>query len=394
MKINKENEIPKRFINAQSRGRESIFEVFRHRNAHYQEGLPYLIDDKTDISSAIEDLREMNVFDYDEHSSQIYMTEDYERFLQIYSDTNIADIKKKQSSIISLINNINARKKEGQDYSSEIRSINRNLMNIKKSLNVNLKILNEMQLKFKGESNLQVKKDNLNDCKTELESLSVAINVLDRFLISKKKYLIVELSTESITHNVNALISELKFIRENIIKILNELTRYLLHIEKEIEKIKHINKLYKIKHSSELYEKTNIENVFRDVKLLPKKIKPINLFYNDYDLVDSLVEVYEEKMKKPLEKMIEPKAAPKKVVSNKNKKTEKRVIVGASIAYKMFIKQDLDLGTYLSTLDIDRKKFISLFIRILLNHNMFLNINRKETLTINKFTVPTVTKRI
>lgn len=394
MNRNKDISAPRDFINAQRRGRQSIIDVFREKSIYYQEGLAYLDENSNDISSAVEQLRDIGVFDYDGYSNLLYFSEDYEGMLRIRTDTNIADIKKKQNNIVSLISHIKSRKEKNEDYTSEIKAINKNLMNIQKVLILNLQILNDSQLKFKGETNLEIKKNSLNECKEELESLSIALDILDKFLIERKGYLNVELGNDSIKYSVNLLIAEIRNIRGNLIRILMELTKYLIQIEKEMEKIKHINRLYKLKHSGDIYERTNIKEVFNRTKKVSKKIRLHHLYYNDLDLVDTLVVEYKEQNKVIRIEIPKDERIPVKVKSAKDREPIKRVTIGSKAAYLKFVKQDLDLASYLETLEINRKKFISLFIRIILNHNLTLEVNRKENLSINGYIVPTVNKKV
>lgn len=388
----KNNTVANDFINAQTRGKPAILDVCRFSNIQYQEGLPHLDGDK-DISSAIESLREMNVFDYEEHSNLLFLTEDYEKFLKIYSDTNIADIKKKQSNIASSISHIKSRKQKDEDYSSEVNAINRNIINIKKTLKTNLQILNDKQLKYKGESNLQIKKDCLNDCKDELTSLSLALTVLDKFILERKKYFIVELGIESIKYNINSLVEVIRSIRENLVSIINELTKYLIQIEKEIEKIKHINLLYKLKYSGELLEKTNFEEVVSQRKKLSKKPKGSRLYHNDLDLVELLIEHYKDKRGKVIPIIEKEVLAPKTVTRTKDKPPYERVTISSKAAYTKFMEQEQDLATYLVSINIDRNKYISLFIRIMLNYHLYLDVSKNKTICINDFILPIIKKR-
>lgn len=394
MKHTRDKSIPNGFINAQYNGKNLIVDTYRERSIYYQDGAPYINDKGVDISNSIDRLREMNVFDYEEYSSVLYLSEDYENFLQISSDTNIAEITKKQSNITTLLLNIKERKKQLQDFFNEENAIIKNLINIGKILHKNLETINDNQLKYKGESNLQIKKDNLNVCKDELESLSHTVSFLDKFLLEKKGPLMLETDSEAIKYNINKLIDEIIAVRENLTTIFNELTKYLIRIEKEIEKIKHINKLYKLKQSGELFEKTNIEKVFNKVRKPIKNKRSAVLHYFDDEMVDAVVNKYEEKYNKKIEDEKIEKPISKKVKSVTQKKSQTRVTISAKDAYRRFLKQESDLGSFLGTLNIEEKKFISLYIRVISNYHSLLDINTKKRIVVQSYNIPYVMKRI
>ena len=243
---------PKEFIKAQNDAKEAIIEAHFKGSIEYMENTPYYHSaNNKDISLAIEKLIDFNVFDYDEYSYSLLLSDDYNSHLKTYTDVNIRDIEDKEKTIKKLIRDINIKRKDNNDYSSEIKRINSTFRNIKKIIYRAIESLNEKEMKFKAEVNFEVKKANLYDCKADLTALSEAVTNTDRFLIEYKSYFVDELGNESISFHINQLAHHIHDVRENISKTLNELSKYLMHIEKEAKKIERLNHLYKLKINGE-----------------------------------------------------------------------------------------------------------------------------------------------
>lgn len=246
---------PKEFIKVQNDAKEAIIDAHFKGSIEYIENIPYYNSNNKDLSKAIEKLIDFNVFDYDEYSYSLLLSDDYNAHLQTYTDVNIKDIEDKQKTIKKLMRDINIKRKDDNDYSSEIKRINSSFRNIKKIIYRAIESLNEKEMKFKAEVNFEVKKANLYDCKADLTALSEAVTNTDRFLIEYKSYFVDELANESISFHINLLAHHIHDVRENISKTLNELSKYLMFIEKEAKKIEKLNHLYKLKVNGELLKK-------------------------------------------------------------------------------------------------------------------------------------------
>ena len=114
-------------------------------------------------------------------------------------------------------------------------------------------------------------------------------------MIEYKSYFVDELSNESISFHINLLAHHIHDVRENISKTLNELSKYLMHIEKEAKKIEKLNHLYKLKVNGELFEKSNIESVLIRLKSIAEPISVKPQYMNDLELIDAIVNLAKEK---------------------------------------------------------------------------------------------------
>ena len=160
---------PKEFIKAQNDAKEAIIDAHFKGSIEYMDNIPYYNStNNKDLSLSIEKLIDFNVFDYDEYSYSLLLSDDYNAHLQTYTDVNIKDIEDKQKIIKKLIRDINIKKKDNNDYSSEIKRINYSFRNIKKIIYRAIESINEKEMKFKAEVNFDVKKANLYDCKADL----------------------------------------------------------------------------------------------------------------------------------------------------------------------------------------------------------------------------------
>ena len=317
---------PQSFINAQNRGREAIIEAHKNNSIDYTDNMPFYNSKKEDISNTIDNLIEFGVFDYDDYSYSLILTEEYNSHLSIYVDSNIIDINQRIETIKRIIRNINAKKKNFESYDFDIKKINSIFRSLKRNINKSIESLNDKQLKFKGEQNLEIRKSNLTDCKDDLEFLSEAVKLLDIFLLNEKVYLFKEFENESLNYHINSILKYIQAVRDKIIKSLNDLTKYLIQIEKEAKKIERINKLYKLKYSNELFERTDAKFKFEHAKEISPKIKIKNIYYNDSTLIEELV-ILAKNMNIKIDKSNKKEEVkPEAVKLNKDKKLVKRVV--------------------------------------------------------------------
>ena len=385
---------PKEFIKAQNDAKEAIIEAHFKGSIEYMENTPYYHSaNNKDISLAIEKLIDFNVFDYDEYSYSLLLSDDYNSHLKTYTDVNIKDIEDKEKTIKKLIRDINIKRKDNNDYSSEIKRINSTFRNIKKIIYRAIESLNEKEMKFKAEINFEVKKANLYDCKADLTALSEAVTNTDRFLIEYKSYFVDELGNESISFHINQLAHHIHDVRENISKTLNELSKYLMHIEKEAKKIERLNHLYKLKINGELFEKSNIASVFTRLKSIAEAKNIKSQYMNNDELISAMIDLAKEKNITVVDEIKKEEKRPEALKVAINKTVQQKMILSTKKVYASFIKQDMDLATFLKQKDLDKKQFLSIFIRLTLQYNKFLKIDKNIDIDQKGLKLPYIIKR-
>lgn len=385
---------PKEFIKAQNDAKEAIIEAHFKGSIEYMENTPYYHSaNNKDISLAIEKLIDFNVFDYDEYSYSLLLSDDYNSHLKTYTDVNIKDIEDKEKTIKKLIRDINIKRKDNNDYSSEIKRINSTFRNIKKIIYRAIESLNEKEMKFKAEVNFEVKKANLYDCKADLTALSEAVTNTDRFLIEYKSYFVDELGNESISFHINQLAHHIHDVRENISKTLNELSKYLMHIEKEAKKIERLNHLYKLKINGELFEKSNITSVFTRLKSIAEAKNIKSQYMNNDELISAMLDLAKEKNITVVDEIKKEEQRPEALKVAINKTVQQKMILSTKKVYASFIKQDMDLATFLKQKDLDKKQFLSIFIRLTLQYNKFLKIDKNIHIEQKGLKLPYIIKR-
>lgn len=385
---------PKEFIKAQNDAKEAIIEAHFKGSIEYMENTPYYHSaNNKDISLAIEKLIDFNVFDYDEYSYSLLLSDDYNSHLKTYTDVNIKDIEDKEKTIKKLIRDINIKRKDNNDYSSEIKRINSTFRNIKKIIYRAIESLNEKEMKFKAEINFEVKKANLYDCKADLTALSEAVTNTDRFLIEYKSYFVDELGNESISFHINQLAHHIHDVRENISKTLNELSKYLMHIEKEAKKIERLNHLYKLKINGELFEKSNIASVFTRLKSIAEAKNIKSQYMNNDELISAMIDLAKEKNITVVDEIKKEEQRPEALKVAINKTVQQKMILSTKKVYASFIKQDMDLATFLKQKDLDKKQFLSIFIRLTLQYNKFLKIDKNIDIDQKGLKLPYIIKR-
>ena len=321
------------------------------------------------------------------------LSDDYNKHLQTYTDINIQDIIEKQKNIKKLIRDINSKRKVGHDYSTEVKRINSAFRSIKKIIYQVIESLNEKEMKFKAEVNFEVKKANLYDCRNDLTLLSEAVSNTDTFLIEYKAYFVDQLANESLSFHINQLAHHLHDVRENISKTLNELSRYLMHIEKEAKKIEKLNHLYKLKLNGELFEKSNIESVFVNREYKAKAIKVKQHYMNNEELVESIAKIAKKNNITVEEKTPKIEQRPEPKTSLPNEEVQSKKILGTKKVYRSFSEQNKDLASFLIQKDLDKKQFLSIFIRVTLQYNTQLLICKEERVEHKGIKLPYITQR-
>ena len=385
---------PKEFIKAQNDAKEAIIDAHFKGSIEYMDNIPYYNStNNKDLSLAIEKLIDFNVFDYDEYSYSLLLSDDYNAHLRTYTDVNIKDIEDKEKTIKKLIRDINIKRKDNNDYSSEIKRINSTFRNIKKIIYRAIESLNEKEMKFKAEINFEVKKANLYDCKADLTALSEAVTNTDRFLIEYKSYFVDELGNESISFHINQLAHHIHDVRENISKTLNELSKYLMHIEKEAKKIERLNHLYKLKINGELFEKSNIASVFTRLKSITEAKNIKSQYMNNDELISAMIDLAKEKNITVVDEIKKEEQRPEALKVAINKTVQQKMILSTKKVYASFIKQDMDLATFLKQKDLDKKQFLSIFIRLTLQYNKFLKIDKNIDIDQKGLKLPYIIKR-
>ena len=385
---------PKEFIKAQNDAKEAIIDAHFKGSIEYMDNIPYYNStNNKDLSLSIEKLIDFNVFDYDEYSYSLLLSDDYNAHLQTYTDVNIKDIEDKEKTIKKLIRDINIKRKDNNDYSSEIKRINSTFRNIKKIIYRAIESLNEKEMKFKAEINFEVKKANLYDCKADLTALSEAVTNTDRFLIEYKSYFVDELGNESISFHINQLAHHIHDVRENISKTLNELSKYLMHIEKEAKKIERLNHLYKLKINGELFEKSNIASVFTRLKSIAEAKNIKSQYMNNDELISAMIDLAKEKNITVVDEIKKEEQRPEALKVAINKTVQQKMILSTKKVYASFIKQDMDLATFLKQKDLDKKQFLSIFIRLTLQYNKFLKIDKNIDIYQKGLKLPYIIKR-
>ncbi len=314
--------------------------------------------------------------------------------MKIYNNANLEDIVNKKKVIERLAIDINSRIKDNENYDSELKKVAINLRAIKRAIEKNIDTLNDKQIRFKGEVNLNIRMNNLQDCKEDLEVLSESIKIIDTFILENKLFFFENIESESIRFHINKLSAYLRDARKNVRKVLDELTKYLVQIELEAKRIEHIKSIYKLKYSGELYEKTNAEIVFKEVKQIGSKLKIKAHYRNDYDFMDQVYDEYKKTQdynELPLDPKQHIKPAP---IKRDTIKETRKPTISVRVTYLKFIKQDKPLEVFLNTIpNLDRKKYLSLYIRIVINYSNHLHISKKDTVASRGFILPIVKRK-
>jgi glutamyl/glutaminyl-tRNA synthetase len=166
-----------------------------------------------------------------------------------------------------------------------------------------------------------------------------------------------------------------------------------MHIEKEAKKIEKLNHLYKLKINGELFEKSNIESVLIRLKTIAESINIKSQYLNNDELITAIVSLAKEKNITVIDEIKKEEKRPPAIKVNQGKVVEQRMILSTKKVYNSFMKQDRDLASFLIQKEIDKKQFLSIFIRTTLQYNKFLLISKEINIEHKGIKLPYITKR-
>jgi len=145
--------------------------------------------------------------------------------------------------------------------------------------------------------------------------------------------------------------------------------------------------------NGELFEKSNIESVLCRLQDIATPIKIKTQYKNDDELIASIAVLAKENDISVNENMQKEEKRPESVMPFQDKEVKQRVVLSTKKVYKIFIKQDKDLATFLKQKDLDKKQFLSILIRITLQYNKFLTISKDEIIEHKGIKIPYIIKR-
>lgn len=324
------------------------------------------------------------------------LSEEYNSHLKIYTNATTQDIKAKVRQLENLIRDIKKRMENNEDYTMETRNFTTVLRNIKRSIEKNIETISDKKVRFKGESNIDIRKNNLQDCVDDLEALFESLKIINDVLIIKyKKFIFISINNKAIEYHTNALQNYIKKVRKNNEGIYQELTKYLIHIEKEAKMIEQVKRLFKLKYSQELFEKTNIDFLYLDPRI------PCSAYNQKIQLCFYDTKGINEELVKDMSKMSNSsnRSKGKKQVINPRTsvrvsgETKLRDLVEISSVFRLFKKQNKPLHSFLfQNKKLSRKKFFSLYGRIILKYNHHINIMKQRVSELG-FNIPIVTNK-
>ena len=166
-----------------------------------------------------------------------------------------------------------------------------------------------------------------------------------------------------------------------------------MHIEKEAKKIERLNHLYKLKINGELFEKSNIASVFTRLKSIAEAKNIKSQYMNNDELISAMIDLAKEKNITVVDEIKKEEQRPEALKVAINKTVQQKMILSTKKVYASFIKQDMDLATFLKQKDLDKKQFLSIFIRLTLQYNKFLKIDKNIHIEQKGLKLPYIIKR-
>ncbi|MEA3505089.1 MAG: hypothetical protein U9R32_07825 [Bacteroidota bacterium] len=180
----------------------------------------------------------------------------------LYIQENLDKIKELQSYFLKESNN---RKKE--EY---LLKIKKHLRHITRSTLSNVKTLRTNTYDtYKLESNFEIKKEKLNNIRSQRDSLQGVLKAVNRILDNELFFRTA--ADDELLSVVHQLRVALNNSYHNLIEIQQQIIEYLNHIERRVQVVDKVLRLKSLRNKHHLKERTNFYDVITKFKGLPFK---------------------------------------------------------------------------------------------------------------------------
>ena len=227
-------------------------------------------------NAKIDDAIGLDIIEYDSVEDELSLTSDTEEYYKTRlgqnTQTTIGSIDDKLEKLKIQLNYYNKRIIVNESTEKEIRFISKILNQIPALLRYNLYAISSNSVfAFKNEPNYEIKMDKLSVSKEELNQLTQASKSVDIFLKEQKKFF-----KSMNNHRINSLI--LKIVKNSLeleysfSMIYEDIKKFINKSIKDGEFIKKLQRLRELKQQNILFEKTNIQEVLGNQKIITTSI--------------------------------------------------------------------------------------------------------------------------
>ena len=336
-------------------------------------------------NSKIDDAIRLDILEYDEFDDELclsYDTKEYYKTRMGQNDeTYIGLIGERVENLHIQLKNYNIRVKNIESTQKELQNIYKLLNQIPSILKHNLQVITSNSIfAFKSEPNFDIKIVNLNICQNEILELIDASNLVDKFLKEQQTFL-----KSMKNKKINSVVLKLKYnsarLEGSFKKLYDDIKNYINQSIKDGEFIKKLQHLKELKVKNKLFSDTNIEELSELKPVIVTNIKEKRIHPDDriHDYIDTIkkiiasreIELTNKKVDSPIIYDVDEKVEIQKSLYNYPKLNQN------------FLAQDEDLITFLIKNNIENKRLLGVFIRMLKNFSSRYKIENKEFITID-----------
>jgi len=336
-------------------------------------------------TSKIDDALYFNIIEYDEFNKLFSLSLDTEEYYKTRlgqnDETNIGFIDEKLSKLELQMHFYNTRVQNAEPVEKELQRIYKILSQIPSLLKYNLYAITSSSIfAFKSEPNFDIKMEKLEICESEIKQLIDASLRIDTFLKTNHQFFKSMKSAK-----INSIVLRLKKnsveLEKSFIKLFDDIKNFINQSIKDGVFIKKLQRLKELKDENRLLTETNIESLAKEKKVVCKttKIKKIHPDDKILDYIDGIRAIIESR----------------KIALNDTMKEERleydvdevveveRKLYNYQKLHSGFLAQDENLIAYLLSENIDKKRILGVFIRMLKNYSIHYDIDEEKFIQLN-----------
>ena len=336
-------------------------------------------------NSKLDDAIHFEIIEYDEFNEELSLSSDTEEYYKTRlgqnDETNIGLIDEKLSRLEIQLNFYNKRVKSSESTDKEVKLIYKILSQIPSLLKYNLFAITSSSIfAFKSEPNFEIKMDKLKICQDEISQLIDASQNIDEFL-KTQYYFFKAMNNTKISSIILRLKNNSIELEKSFIKLFDDIKNFINQSIKNGEFIKKLQTLKELKDENNLIINTNIQELSKNKLAVSKsvnirKIHPDDKILDYIDIIRKIIELRkielnDTKQESVLEYDIDEILTVERKLYNYQKLN------------KDFLSQDENLILFLLGENIDKKRLLGVFIRMLKNYSSKYEINDEEFIKID-----------
>jgi hypothetical protein len=340
-------------------------------------------------NAKIDEALRLEILEYDSYDDVLSLSVDtdeyYRNRLGQNDETNIAVIAEQLQKFKRALHTFNIRVQNSENTDKEVKTIYQILTKIPALLRYNLQaIASNSIFAFKNEPNFDIKMLNLNVCKDEIQELIKASKKVDNLLKRERGFLksinSIKVYTAVIKMKRNSLNLEGAFRH-----LFDDIKNYINQSVQDGIFIKKLKKLKELKDNNLLSKNSDIDEVAKKTPSVAKAVKekrivPDDQFFLFSDALHEIIKtrqitIVPTRITTPLEYDITSVQAVKKVLYN------------YPLLHKTFLAQNqqkkLDLISFLHTQNIEPKRILGVFVRMIKNYSKHYEIQENSIMIEN-----------